>query len=283
MIDFNKLDSPYLIGEIGINHNGDLHLAKKLIDGVFSASWDCAKLQKRNPDVCVPEDRKNDSRDTPWGRMTYLQYRHKVEFGEIEYDYVDEYCREKPLDWTMSVWDLDSLDFATRYDLPFLKLPSAMVTNDELLSEAAKSGFPILLSVGMSTLSEVDRAVNLLEKHSKAYAIMHCNSSYPARHDELNLRVIPMLIERYNCVVGYSGHEYGVEPTIMAVVLGAQIIERHITVDHDMWGSDQACSLELHGMNLLYKRIKDFEKILGDGRKRVTKGELAMREKLRGK
>ena len=281
MLDFRKLKKPYLIGEIGINHNGDLQIAKKLIDATFASSWNCVKFQKRNPDICVPEHQKNVPKNTPWGEMTYLEYKYKIEFGNTEYDYIDKYCREKPLDWTMSIWDLDSLYFAVQYDVPFIKLPSAMVTNEELLIEVSKTGKSILLSVGMSTLAEVDRAVNLLEKHSRSYAIMHCNSSYPANHDELNLRVIPKLKERYNCTVGYSGHEYGIEPTIYAVILGARIIERHITLDHNMWGTDQASSVEVHGMNMLYKRIKDFEIILGDGEKRVTKSEIPIRNKLR--
>ena len=282
MIDFNDLKEHYLIGEIGINHNGDLQIAKKLVDAVFACQWDCAKFQKRNPDLAVPENQKTVMRDTPWGRMTYIDYKRKIEFGKKEYDYINTYCKEKPLNWTMSVWDLDSLEFAIQYDLPLLKIPSAMLTNSELLVASAKTGFPVLLSTGMSTLEEVDKAVNLLEKHSESYAIMHCNSSYPAKEEELNLRVIPMFKERYNCVVGYSGHEYSLRPSFLAAVLGARIIERHITLDHRMWGTDQSSSVEIPGMYMLYKRIRSIETVLGDGKKVVTAEEEKVRKKLRG-
>lgn len=280
-MDFKALQSPYLIGEIGINHNGDMAIARKLIDAVFASSWNCVKFQKRNPDRCVPEHQKTVLKDTPWGRMTYIEYKRRIEFGEEQYHYIDDYCRRKPLDWSVSVWDLDSLAFALRFELPFLKIPSALLTDDELLCAAAQSGVAILLSTGMSTLEEVDHAVNLLEKHARSYAIMHCNSSYPARYGELNLNCIPMMRARYGCPIGYSGHEYGLEPTIMACVLGARIIERHITLDHDMWGTDQSSSIEVHGIYMLYKRIKDVDRILGDGVKTVTESEVPIRRKLR--
>ena len=282
MINLNKIETPYLIGEIGINHNGDIQIAKKLIDAVHSCGWHCAKFQKRNPDIAVPEKQKRIERDTPWGRMTYLDYKYKVEFEKDEYDFIDKYCKQKPLDWSTSVWDLDSLDFAIKYDLPFIKIPSAMVTNYELVKASAQTGIPIIMSTGMSTLKEIDEAVELLEKHAKSYAIMHCNSSYPTKNEEINLNVIPMLKERYNCTVGYSGHEYDLEPTVLAVVLGAKIIERHITISHEMWGTDQKASLEVHAMDLLKKRIKDIDTILGDGAKIVTKNELPIKNKLRG-
>jgi N-acetylneuraminate synthase len=280
-MDINEIKAPYLIGEIGINHNGNLEIAKKLIDAVFSCSWDCVKFQKRNPESCIPEHQKQLIKETPWGKMTYYDYKRRIEFGRSEYDYIDRYCREKPLDWTLSVWDLDSLDFSTQFELPFLKIPSALLTNDKLLMASSKSNIPVLLSTGMSTLEEIDHAVNILEKHARSYALMHCNSSYPARYDELNLNCIPMLRDRYKCAVGYSGHEYGLEPTIMACVLGARIIERHITLDHEMWGTDQSSSIEIHGLHMLYKRLRDVDIILGNGRKSVTPNEIPIREKLR--
>ena len=282
MVDFRKLKKPYLIGEIGINHNGDLQIAKKLIDATFACSWDCAKFQKRNPDIAVPEKQKNVMRDTPWGKMTYIDYKHKIEFGKKEYDYINKYCKEKPLDWSVSVWDMDSLEFSMQYNLSFLKIPSAMLTNHELLAASAKSGIPILISTGMSTLKEIDESVNLLEKYSKSYAVMHCNSSYPAKLDELNLKVIMNFKERYNCVVGYSGHEYDLEPTVLAVSLGAMIIERHITLSHNMWGTDQKASLEIHAMDMLRKRMLDIDVILGSREKTVTASEIPIRERLRG-
>ena len=282
MVDFRKLKKPYLIAEIGINHNGDLQIAKKLIDATFACSWDCAKFQKRNPDIAVPEKQKNVMRDTPWGKMTYIDYKHKIEFGKKEYDYINKYCKEKPIDWSVSVWDMDSLEFSMQYNLSFLKIPSAMLTNHELLAASAKSGIPILISTGMSTLKEIDESVNLLEKHSKSYAVMHCNSSYPAKLDELNLKVIMNFKERYNCVVGYSGHEYDLEPTVLAISLGAMVIERHITLSHNMWGTDQKASLEIHAMDMLRKRMLDIDVILGSGEKTVTVSEIPIRERLRG-
>lgn len=282
MVDFTKLKRPYLIAEIGINHNGDLQIAKKLIDATFACSWDCVKFQKRNPDIAVPEKQKNVMRDTPWGKMTYIDYKHKIEFGKKEYDYINKYCKEKPIDWSVSVWDMDSLEFSMQYNLSFLKIPSAMLTNHELLAASAKSGIPILISTGMSTLKEIDESVNLLEKYSKSYAVMHCNSSYPAKLDELNLKVIMNFKERYNCVVGYSGHEYDLEPTVLAVSLGAMVIERHITLSHNMWGTDQKASLEIHAMDMLRKRLLDIDVILGSGEKTVTASEIPIRERLRG-
>jgi N-acetylneuraminate synthase len=283
MIDFNNIKEPYFIGEIGINHNGDLQIAKKLIDAVYSCGWHCAKFQKRNPDVAVPEKQKGIKRDTPWGRMTYIDYKYKVEFGKNEYDHINQYCKQKPMHWSLSVWDLDSLEFFVQYDdLPFIKIPSAMVTNNELVKASAQTGYPILMSTGMSTLKEIDKAVELLEQHAKSYAIMHCNSSYPTKNEELNLNVIPMLKERYNCTVGYSGHEYDLEPTVIAAVLGAKIIERHITISHKMWGTDQKASLEVHAMDMLKKRIQDIDIMLGDQVKDITESEKPIREKLRG-
>ena len=281
MIDFDNLGGIYLIGEIGINHNGDIQIAKKLIDAVHASNWNCAKFQKRNPDISVPEKQKSIERETPWGKMTYLDYKHRIEFGKDEYDNLDRYCYEKPMDWSMSIWDLDSLEFALEYNLPFLKIPSAMVTNHKLIKSAAQTEMPILMSTGMSTLKEVDEAVELLENHAKSYAIMHCNSSYPTKPNELNLNIIPMLKERYDCIVGYSGHEYDLEPTVIATVLGAKIIERHVTLSHDMWGTDHKASLEVHAINMLSKRIKSIENILGNNKKIVTESEKIVREKLR--
>jgi N-acetylneuraminate synthase len=279
---FHTLTKPYLIGEIGINHNGDIQIAKKLIDAVSACEWDCAKFQKRNPDKAVPDTEKNKPRETPWGKMTYLEYKYRVEFEKEQYDYIAKYCAEKPVDWTASVWDLDSLEFCLPYDLPFLKVPSAMLTNHELLVATAKTGVPVILSTGMSTLEEIDASVKLLEKHASSFALMHCNSAYPAAHKDLHLRAIPKLLERYKCPVGYSGHEYDLEPTVLAVALGANIIERHITLDHGMWGTDQSASLEVHGMSLLKRRMDGIHEMLGEDSIIITESELPIRAKLRG-
>ena len=273
----------FAVAEIGINHNGSLHIAKKLIDAAFACNWHCVKFQKRSPDLCVPEKQKSVVRDTPWGKITYLEYRHKVEFDHKEYSYIDKYCKEKPIDWTASVWDLPSLEFLLTYDVPFIKIPSAKLTEDKILKAASQSGKPVVLSTGMSTIQEVDKAIEIFERYSKGdYILMHTNSAYPAPAEELNLRVITYLRDRYKCIVGYSGHEYGLEPTVIAVSLGARIIERHITLDHKMWGSDHAASLEVHAMDMLHKRIKEMENVLGDGVKRVMEAELESRKKLRG-
>lgn len=282
MINFKNLKEPYFIAEIGINHNGDLQIAKKLIDAAFACNWDCVKFQKREPDICVPEHQKNQEKDTPWGKMTYLEYKKQIEFGKKEYDYIDKYCKEKLIDWTASVWDLPSLDFINQYDIPFIKIPSAKITEKELLLRACKTGKPILLSTGMSTLEEIDEAVEILRKNASEFAIMHCNSAYPAPHAELNLNCIKTLKDRYDCVVGYSGHEYDPEPSVYAAILGAKIIERHITLNHDMWGTDQRASLEITGIDILRRRILVTDKVLGDGKKIITKSEEPIRKKLRG-
>ena len=278
----NKIgDRPYLIAEIGINHNGDLGVAKKLMDAVHACGWDCAKFQKREPDICVPEDQKQIPRETPWGEMTYLEYKHRIEFGGEEYDKIDRYCREKPIDWTVSVWDLPSLEFSIKYKPPFIKIPSAHLTNTELIKAAAVSGIDCILSTGMSDWQMIDAAVAVLEEEGGNYALMHCNSSYPAPHDELNISLIPEMAKRYDCEIGYSGHEYDLEPTVLAVSLGATIIERHITMDHNMWGTDHKSSLEVHAMDLLAKRISDIKKIIGKPEKIITESEKSVMKKLR--
>ena len=271
-----------MIGEIGINHNGDINIAKKLIDAVNACGWNCAKFQKRNPDICVPEHQKQIERDTPWGKMSYIDYKYRVEFGKEEYDLIEKYCSEKPLDWSVSVWDTDSLSFALNYDIPFIKIPSAHITNNVLLEESAQSNIPIVISTGMSNWEMIDNAVEIIGKRTDEFAILHCNSTYPAPQDELNLNVIPKMKERYDCIIGYSGHEYNLEPSVLAVALGAQIIERHVTLDHNMWGTDQSSSLEVHAIDLLKKRIKGVKNILGGKEKIITDSEKPFLKKLRG-
>lgn len=276
------MKTPKLIGEIGINHIGDLQIAKRLIDAAFSCRWDYVKFQKRNPDICVPENQKYLIRDTPWGKIPYIQYRKKVEFGLEEYEYIDKYCKEKPIEWFASVWDLDSLKFMTQFNPPFIKIPSAKLTDYELLTLAAQTKIPIILSTGMSTLQEVDIAVQILEIYAKDFILMHTNSSYPSPYEEINLNIIDSLRERYHCKIGYSGHEYGLEPSVIASTKEVEFIERHITLDHDMWGTDQKASLEIEAMSLLRKRIITAIDSLGDFEKKVTKSEILIKEKLRG-
>lgn len=279
----NENAFPYIIAEIGINHNGDLQIAKKLIDAANACLWNCVKFQKREPDIAVPEAQKNVIRDTPWGKMTYLEYKKKIEFGKKEYDYIDIYCKEKPIAWTASPWDIPSLEFLLDYDLPFIKIASATNGDKDMLRLACESRKPLLISTGMSTLEETDEMVNFLEKYSDgSYILMHTNSSYPTPPEELNLRMITTLRERYQCLVGYSGHEIDLEPTVVAVSLGAKVVERHVTLDRDMWGTDQAASLSVTAMAMLQGRMKEILLMLGNGEKAITKSEKEVRKKLRG-
>ena len=286
MFDFVKkredLNAPYLIAEIGINHNGDINIAKKLIDATNACSWDCVKFQKRDPDLCVPDHQKQVLRETPWGVMTYIDYKHKIEFQQKEYEIIDAYCQQKPIDWTASVWDLNSLEFLMQFDVPFIKIPSAHFTNKKLIETIAEKDLFCILSTGMTNWDMVDEIVNILEKKQTRFALLHCNSTYPAPHDELNLSVIPEMKKRYGCIIGYSGHEYDLEPTVLAFALGAEIIERHVTLDHGMWGTDQHSSLEVHAMDLLKKRLKDINKTIGNPKKIITESEKIALKKLRG-
>ena len=278
-----ETSKPYMIAEIGINHNGDLQIAKQLLDAAFACGWNCAKFQKRTPDIAVPESQKQVPRNTPWGTMPYIEYKKRIEFEKNEYDAIDAYCREKPLDWSASVWDLTSLEFLLQYDVPFIKLPSALNCNEELVKNACQSGKPIILSTGMSELEEVDQAIDWLEKYSNGdYIICHTNSCYPSPNDELNLRLIQTYKDRYNCLVGYSGHEDNLEPSVIAAVLGACVIERHVTIDHTMWGSDQKASLEVQAMAMLKKSIDSALETLGTGEKKLYASELKKRHELRG-
>ena len=272
----------YIIAEIGINHNGSLETAKKLIDIAAVAGCNAVKFQKRNPDVCVPDHQKDIPRDTPWGTMPYIDYKHRMEFDQEEYDEIDRYCKEKNIEWSASPWDMDSLEFLLQYDIPFIKIPSAMITNEKLMRESARSGKEVIFSTGMSTLEETDQAVEWMREEGADFSLLHCNSTYPAPLEDLNLKCIQTLKERYGCEVGYSGHEFRLGTTVASVYLGATIIERHITLDRTMWGSDHLASVEPQGLIKLVKGIRELEIALGDGNKRVTDGELPVRKKLRG-
>ena len=277
------MNKTYIIAEIGINHNGDMTITKKLIDIAAVAGCDAVKFQKRNPDVCVPEHQKQVLRDTPWGWMTYLDYKYRVEFGKEEYDEIDRYCKEKGIAWSASPWDMDSLKFLLNYEIPFIKIPSAMLTNEELMRACASSGKQLIASTGMSTIEEVDEAVRWIKDSGCSdFALLHCNSTYPAPLEDLNLKSIQTLRARYGCRVGYSGHEFRLGTTVASVYLGASVIERHITLDRTMWGTDQLSSVEPQGLIKLVKGIRELEIALGDGEKRVTQTELPVRRKLRG-
>jgi len=268
-----------IISEIGINHNGDLDVAKRLIDISKIAGCDVVKFQKRNPDVCVPEHQKGTIKNTPWGDMTYIEYKHRMEFGETEYKEIQSHCKNIGIDWSVSVWDLDSLDFIRDYDISLVKIPSALLTDHELIEACKSLDKKIVLSTGMSTVEEIDLAVDCLDGHD--FSLLHCNSTYPAPIEDINLRCISRLKERYECEVGYSGHEFGLTTTIASICLGATVIERHITLDRTMWGTDQMCSVEPHGLIKLVKGIRELEMALGDGVKKITEGEKLVRDKLR--
>jgi len=283
MLNLSNRNEPYFIAEIGINHNGDLEIAKKLIDAAHACDWECVKFQKRNPDISVPEAQKNIIKDTPWGKMAYIKYKHKIEFKKKEYSFIDEYCKLKPIDWSASVWDIDSLNFMSHYDLPFIKIPSAMITNKELIIESARTNIQLIISTGMSTIEEIDSAVELVIKHGRNPVILHSVSSYPSFQEELNLNTILFLKERYSgCIIGYSGHEMSLEPSVVAVALGAKVIERHVTLSHSMWGTDQSTSLEVHAMDMLKKRTVGMNEMMGIKDKVLSKSELKKRKMLRG-
>ena len=279
----------YIIGEIGINHQGDLSIAKRLIDIAAAAGCDAVKFQKRNPDVCVPEEQKSKPRSWQGEEMTYLEYKYKVEFGKEEYDEIDSYCKQQGIDWSASPWDMDSLEFLSNYDIPFLKLPSAMLTDDELLEGCVATGKQVIFSTGMSTQEEIDHAVEVLRNAKQKYSneheigLLHCNSTYPAPIEELNLSGIKTLAERYpDFEIGYSGHEFRLGTSVAAIYLGASIIERNITLDRTMEGSDHACSVTPHGLFKLVSGVRELELAYGDGVIEVTESEKPVREKLRG-
>ena len=269
-----------IIAEIGINHNGSLELAKKLIQGAFEAGVDVVKFQKRTPELCVPKDQWDLERDTPWGRIPYIEYRHKIEFGEKEYDEIDAFCNKLGIMWTASAWDIPSVDFLERYDIPFHKAPSAMLTDIELLKRMQKNNHPLIISTGMSEMEQIEKTVSELNYGN--LLIAHSTSTYPCKTNELNLKVIPTLRNKYPDIpIGYSGHETGLVPTWTAVALGANFIERHITLDRAMWGTDQSASVEVEGFSRLVRNISDIELALGDGVKKVYDSEKPFINKLR--
>jgi N-acetylneuraminate synthase len=270
----------YIIAEIGINHNGSLELAKKLIDGAMFAGCDAVKFQKRTPEISTPRDQWDIERDTPWGRMKYIDYRYKVEFGYDEYAEINSYCKQKGIQWFVSPWDEGAVDFIEAFDPVMIKLASATITDPELLTRIKQLHKPVMMSTGMSSVNEIERAISFVGTDNLLLA--QSTSSYPSNVNELNLRVIQSFHHKYPKVpVGYSGHETGLAPTLAAVALGASFIERHITLDRAMWGTDQAASVEIGGMFRLVKDIRDIEKALGDGQKRVYDSEKSSQKKLR--
>ncbi|MES1207727.1 MAG: N-acetylneuraminate synthase family protein [Pseudomonadota bacterium] len=270
----------FVIAEIGINHNGSLDLAKRLVDGAVLAGADAVKFQKRTPEKCVPKDQWHIERDTPWGRMNYIDYRRRVEFGAREYAELDRHCRERNMLWFASCWDEEAVEFMEQFEPPCYKAASASLTDIDLLRKMRSTGRPLFLSTGMSTSDEIAAAVAAIGRHD--LLIAHSTSSYPCPPQHLNLKMIETLMAEFpDCPIGYSGHEVGLAPTWAAVTLGASFVERHITLDRAMWGSDQAASVEIGGLMRLVANIRDIERSLGDGVKRVYEEELAVKRKLR--
>ena len=268
----------FLIGEIGINHNGNLNNAKKLIKIAKKVGFDAVKFQKRTPEITTPKSKANTIRETPWGKITYLDYKRKIEFGKKEFDEINKFCKKINIIWFASPWDIPSNNFLKKYRLKFNKIASPMLTNLELLKSVAKQKKFTFISTGMSNLKDVDVAVRIFKKYKCPFNLMHCVSAYPCNEENLNLKLIQKYKLKYKTEVGYSGHEKSVSPSLMAVCMGASSVERHITLDRTMWGTDQAASLEENGMKNLVELVRKFEKVQGDGIKKFLPSE---KEKLR--
>jgi len=280
--DFSKTDDVYICAEIGINHNGSMEMARQLIDIAANCGCEGVKFQKRTPDLCVPEHQKNFMRGTPWGVMTYLEYRHKVEFSADQIYELGDYARSKDIDWMVSVWDEQSLVEMVKLKPAALKLPSALLNDHEMIKSVKETGIPLIWSTGMSTNEEIDISYKLI---SDVPNIMcHCNASYPAELGELNLRFLQVMLERYTkSIIGYSGHEVALLPTIISTVLGARYVERHITLDRAMWGTDQAASVEPKGLERMVREIRRVKVVLGVPEKILFESEKVARRRLQKK
>ena len=270
----------FIIAEIGINHNGDVGIVKKLIDMAKECGCDAVKFQKRTINTVYNKDLLDSHRESPWGATQRAQ-KEGLEFGKAEYDIIDKYCKDKGIIWFASAWDEKSQEFLMQYNLPYNKVASAMLTHENLLNVIAKERKHTFISSGMSGVEILDKVVEIFKKHQCPFTLMHCVSTYPSDDEECNISAIKTLQERYGCDVGYSGHERGVLPSILAVVFGARVLERHITLDRTMYGSDQAASLEKRGLELLIRDARRTIDIMGDGEKRITDKEIPIAKKLR--
>ncbi len=276
-----KLKRPFLIAEIGINHNGSIKLAKKMINLAKETGFDAVKFQKRNPDISTPENQKNKMRNTPWGEISYLNYKKKIEFGLKEFLEIDRYCKKIKISWFASAWDIDSQKFLKRFKLKYNKVASAMLTNIELIHSIAKEKKLTFISTGMSSIKDIQKCVSIFKKNKCKFVLMHCVSTYPCPEDKLNLNMILTLKNKFKCDVGYSGHESTVSPTIFAYLLGANYIERHITLDRSMWGTDQAASLSSNGLQNLVNILEKAPLVMGDGVKKLSNEEKNMLTKFK--
>lgn len=271
----------FVIAEAGINHNGSIDLAKQLINMAHSAGCNAVKFQKRTPEICVPEAMKGALRETPWGTLTYLDYKKKIEFGESEYYEIATHCSKLGIMWSASAWDIPSLEFLDKFSLPFHKVASALATHIDFLLEVASRRLLTYVSVGMCSYEDIDKIVQIFGQENCPLILMHTVSTYPAADKDLNLRMIVTLKERYGVDIGYSGHETSVSPSIVAASLGAVAIERHITLDRAMWGTDHSASLESPGLNQLVGAIRKVPLVLGDGIKTEVAGEKEVAAKMR--
>lgn len=279
MIKSRKL--PFLIAEIGINHNGSLKLAKKMIDIAKKNNFSAVKFQKRNPDISTPEKQKEVLRNTPWGTITYLQYKKKIEFGLKDFNEINRYCKKLNIEWFCSAWDIDSVNFLKKFKLKKNKIASALLTNTEILKAVAKQKKFTLISTGMSNMKNIEKAVKIFKKNKCKFALMHCVSTYPCPEKDLNLNTITTLKKKFKCEVGYSGHESSVSPSIAAWVIGADYIERHITSDRTLFGTDQSASLEESGLRQLSEILSRMPKVLGNGVKKMTNEEKKLVKKFK--
>lgn len=275
------MEHTFITAEIGINHNGDISIAKKLIDAAAVAGCDAVKFQKRTVDIVYTQEFLESPRQSPWGETQRAQ-KEGLEFGKQEYDVIDHYCKEKGVAWFASAWDVESQAFLSQYNLKYNKIASAMLVRDDLLEMVAAEGRHTFIGTGMSTLEEIDHAVNIFRKHHCPFELMHCNSTYPMPEKDANLRLIDTLKDRFNCPVGYSGHEAGILVSVCAAAMGATSIERHVTLDRSMYGSDQKASIEPYELCELVKSIRMVECMLGDGKKVLTPAEEETKKKLRG-
>jgi N-acetylneuraminate synthase len=269
----------YVIAEIGINHNGDLALALELMKVAKDAGCDAVKFQKRTPSICVPLEQQEVMRETPWGMMTYLEYKERTEFWDEEFGAINSYARKLGIDWFASPWDVPSVEFLERFEPICYKIASACLTDDELLEAIAATKQPVVVSTGMSTVEEIRHAVDVLD--GVPFVLAHSTSTYPCPPSELNLRMIATLQDLFGVPVGYSGHETGLQTTVAAVTMGASFIERHVTLDRAMWGTDHAASVEPQGLQRLVRDVRTVEVAFGDGVKRVYDSEVPIRAKLR--
>jgi N-acetylneuraminate synthase len=266
----NSQKKIFLIAEIGINHNGSVDIAKKIILQSKKAGFDAVKFQKRDPDICVPENKKKDLKETPWGLISYIEYKKKIEFNKKQYLEIDKFCKKNSIIWFASSWDIPSQKFLNQFNLKYNKVASAMITNIDLIKFIAKQKKMTFISTGMSDYKQIDYAIKIFKKNNCKFTLLHSVSEYPCPEDRLNLSLIPILKKKYKCPIGYSGHESSVSPSLIAASLGAIAVERHVTLSRSMWGTDQSSSLELNGMITLNQLIRKFEVCIGNGKKKIT-------------